>query len=60
VVEDSPVGVAAGVAAGMMVIGFAGDSHAGSHLDQNLQPAGAHRAITDMRALPGAVIDLRG
>jgi HAD superfamily hydrolase (TIGR01509 family) len=24
VVEDSPVGVAAGVAAGMMVIGFAG------------------------------------
>lgn len=33
-VEDSPVGVAAGVAAGMMVIGFAGDSRAGSHLDQ--------------------------
>jgi HAD superfamily hydrolase (TIGR01509 family) len=60
VVEDSPVGVAAGVAAGMMVIGFAGGSHAGSHLDQNLQLAGAHRVITDMRALPGAVIDLRG
>jgi HAD superfamily hydrolase (TIGR01509 family) len=60
VVEDSPVGVAAGVAAGMMVIGFAGGSHAGSHLDQNLRLAGAHRVITDMRGLPGAVIDLRG
>jgi beta-phosphoglucomutase-like phosphatase (HAD superfamily) len=58
VVEDSPVGVAA--AAGMMVIGFAGGSHAGGHLDQNLRLAGAHRVITDMRALPGAVIDLRG
>ena len=29
VVEDSPVGVAAGVAAGMTVIGFVGGSHAG-------------------------------
>lgn len=60
VVEDSPVGVAAGVAAGMRVIGFAGGSHAGSHLDQNLRLAGAHGVITDMRALPGAVIELRG
>jgi len=60
VVEDSPVGVAAGVAAGMMVIGFAGGSHAGSHLDRNLRLSGAHRVITDMRALPGAVIELRG
>ena len=30
VVEDSPVGVTAGVAAGMTVIGFVGASHAGS------------------------------
>jgi HAD superfamily hydrolase (TIGR01509 family) len=60
VVEDSPVGVAAGVAAGMMVIGFAGNNHAGGHLDQNLRLAGAHSVITDMRALPGAVIELRG
>lgn len=60
VVEDSPVGVAAGVAAGMMVIGFAGGSHAGPHLEDNLRLSGAHRVITDMRALAGTVIDLRG
>ena len=33
VVEDSPVGVAAGVAAGMTVIGFVGGSHAGRQLE---------------------------
>ena len=32
VVEDSAVGVAAGVAAGMKVIGFVGGSHAGTSL----------------------------
>lgn len=60
VVEDSAVGVAAGVAAGMTVIGFVGGSHAGSRLDANLRTAGAHRIITDLRALKSTIVDLRG
>ena len=60
VVEDSPVGVAAGVAAGMRVIGFAGGSHAGPALPEHLQAAGATVVIADMRALKGTIIDLRG
>jgi HAD superfamily hydrolase (TIGR01509 family) len=60
VVEDSPVGVAAGVAAGMTVIGFVGGSHAGTRLGNYLRSAGARMVINDMRALKGAVIDLRG
>jgi HAD superfamily hydrolase (TIGR01509 family) len=60
VVEDSPVGVAAGVAAGMTVIGFVGGSHAGSRLGDYLRAAGAALVINNMRALKGAVIDLRG
>lgn len=60
VVEDSPVGVAAGVAAGMRVIGFVGGSHAGAKLQDHLEAAGATAVITDMRALKGTVIDLRG
>ena len=60
VVEDSPVGVAAGVAAGMRVIGFVGGSHAGAGLAGHLESAGATAIITDMRALKGTVIDLRG
>jgi HAD superfamily hydrolase (TIGR01509 family) len=60
VVEDSAVGVAAGVAAGMAVIGFVGGSHAGSQLDTVLRAAGARSVISDLRALKGAIIDLRG
>jgi len=60
VVEDSPVGVAAGVAAGMRVIGFTGGSHAGPALPEHLQAAGASAVINDMRALKGTIIDLRG
>jgi beta-phosphoglucomutase-like phosphatase (HAD superfamily) len=60
VVEDSAVGVAAGAAAGMTVIGFIGGSHAGSQLGHNLLGAGARTVITDMRALKSAVMDLRG
>ena len=60
VVEDSIVGVAAGVAAGMAVIGFAGGSHAGSQLNNHLRAAGARIVISDMRALKSAVIELRG
>jgi len=60
VVEDSPVGVSAGVAAGMTVIGFAGGSHAGSQLARHLHAAGARAVISDMRALKSTIIDLRG
>ena len=60
VVEDSAVGVAAGVAAGMTVIGFAGGSHAGNQLESQLRAAGACTVITDMRALKSTVVDLRG
>jgi HAD superfamily hydrolase (TIGR01509 family) len=60
VVEDSAVGVAAGVAAGMTVIGFVGGSHAGNQLDTHLRSAGARSVISDLRALKSAIIDLRG
>jgi len=60
VVEDSAVGVAAGVAAGMTVIGFVGGSHAGSQLDTVLRSAGARSVIPDLRALKSAIINLRG
>lgn len=59
-VEDSAVGVAAAVAAGMKVVGFAGGSHAGAGLGKLLRAAGALAVVTDMRALHGAIIDLRG
>jgi HAD superfamily hydrolase (TIGR01509 family) len=60
VVEDSPVGVAAAVAAGMRAIGFVGGSHAGGRLPEHLRSAGASAIIADMRALKSTVIDLRG
>lgn len=60
VVEDSAVGVAAGVAAGMTAIGFVGGSHARSELAGQLRCAGARTVIADLRALKSTVIDLRG
>ena len=59
VVEDSSVGVAAGVAAGMTVIGFAGGSHAGNKLARHCKGRRA-AVISDMRALKSTIIDLRG
>lgn len=56
VVEDSPLGVAAG----MTVIGFVGGSRTGSQLGDYLRSAGAALVINDMRALKSSVIDLRG
>ena len=47
VVEDSPVGVAAGVAAGMTVIGFVGGSHAGTAARSS--PARRRRPRRDLR-----------
>nr|AYC79773.1 hypothetical protein [uncultured bacterium] len=60
VVEDSPPGIAAAVAAGMTPIGFVGGSHADSGLSRQLVNAGARTVIRDMRDLHGAVIELRG
>ncbi|HZP68881.1 MAG TPA: HAD-IA family hydrolase [Pseudolabrys sp.] len=60
VVEDSPVGVAAGVAAGMTVIGFAGAGHVRSQTADQLRGAGARAVISDFRALKSTIIDLRG
>ncbi len=60
VVEDSAVGVAAGIAAGMTVIGFVGGSHATGQLANHLRAAGASTVISDLRALKSTIIDLRG
>jgi HAD superfamily hydrolase (TIGR01509 family) len=60
VIEDSVAGVVAAGAAGMTPIGFIGGSHASGELARDLSAAGAHTVIADMRALKGAVIDLRG
>lgn len=60
VVEDSPAGVAAGIAAGMTVIGFIGASHASGRLGNQLRAAGASTVISDLRALKSTIIDLRG
>jgi HAD superfamily hydrolase (TIGR01509 family) len=51
VVEDSPVGVAAGVAAGMTVIGFTGGSHCGADHGTKLGSFGAARVIAHMDEL---------
>ncbi|WP_338441181.1 HAD-IA family hydrolase [Synechococcus elongatus IITB4] len=47
VIEDTPLGVAAGVAAGMQVFGYAGSIPA-----WRLQEAGTHLIFDDMRLLP--------
>lgn len=60
VVEDSPAGVSAAVAAGMTAIGFIGGSHAGEDLPGKLEAAGAKSVIADMRALKATVTQLRG
>ena len=60
VVEDSPAGVAAATAAGMVPIGFVGGSHAGADLGRQLATAGAQTIIADLRQLKGAVVSLRG
>ena len=55
VVEDTVRGVAAGHAAGMTVIGFAGAAHATPGLVDDLKGAGAHVAIATMSELPAVV-----
>jgi HAD superfamily hydrolase (TIGR01509 family) len=60
VVEDSPAGVAAAHAAGMVPIGFIGGSHTNPTQDAQLTKAGARAVIADMRALKSTVVALRG
>jgi HAD superfamily hydrolase (TIGR01509 family) len=59
VIEDSTLGVQAGLAAGMRVIGFAGASHATEELARRLAAAGAHRVIRAMNDLPACVDALK-
>jgi HAD superfamily hydrolase (TIGR01509 family) len=60
VVEDSPAGVTAAHAAGMVPIGFIGGSHTSPSLGAQLTKAGARAVIADMRALKSTVVALRG
>jgi len=60
VVEDSPAGVAAAAAAGMVPIGFVGGSHGAANLGALLTNAGARTVIADMRALKSTVVALQG
>ncbi len=52
VIEDSVLGVRAGVAAGMAVIGFTGGGHAYSGFAERLRQAGAATIIAHMDDLP--------
>jgi HAD superfamily hydrolase (TIGR01509 family) len=60
VVEDSPLGVTAAVAAGMTAVGFTGAGHAPSDLARQLAGAGAWRVVSSMRELPGTIAALVG
>ena len=60
VVEDSPAGVLAATAAGMVPIGFVGGSHADAGLGQQLLAAGARTIVADMRQLKSTIVALRG
>jgi len=56
VIEDSPRGVSAAIAAGMSVYGFSGGSH--RHHDpaaRDLLAAGASLVFDDFSALPGLI-----
>ncbi|MGE0715548.1 MAG: HAD family hydrolase [Alphaproteobacteria bacterium] len=55
VVEDSPAGVAAAVAAGMRPIGFVGGGHCRAGHADRLRAAGADAVIDRMTALPGLI-----
>jgi HAD superfamily hydrolase (TIGR01509 family) len=58
VVEDSPLGVTAAVAAGMTAIGFTGAGHAPPDLGRQLADAGAWRVVSRMPELPATVAAL--
>jgi len=53
VIEDSPAGVAAGLAAGMAVVGFTGGGHCGPDHGRSLRAAGAGEVVPSMADLQG-------
>ena len=55
VIEDSVLGVQAGVAAGMLVIGFTGGAHAYPGFAERLREAGARTVLGHMDELPDAL-----
>jgi HAD superfamily hydrolase (TIGR01509 family) len=59
VVEDSPTGVTAALAAGMRVIGFLGASHIPPEHADTLRQLGVEAFLHDMRELPALVDELR-
>ena len=58
VIEDSPAGIDAACAAGMIAIGFCGGSHCGPEHGSRLEARGAALVIADMRDLATALTKL--
>lgn len=58
VIEDSPLGIEAAIAAGMTAIGFCGGSHCGPEHGDRLLARGAALTIADMRELSTAMAKL--
>ena len=55
VIEDSALGVTAGRAAGMKVIGFTGGTHSMGDAARRLASAGAYHVVSSMAELPAIV-----
>ena len=55
IIEDSSLGVTAGRAAGMKVIGFIGGAHSMGDAARNLASAGAYAIVSSMAELPTTV-----
>jgi HAD superfamily hydrolase (TIGR01509 family) len=58
VIEDSPAGIDAALAAGMTAVGFCGGSHCGPEHGAGLKSRGAMLVVADMRELAGAIAKL--
>jgi HAD superfamily hydrolase (TIGR01509 family) len=56
VIEDSPHGIAAAVAANMIAIGFTGGAHTAAGLSEQLKAAGACVVLSTMNELPATVL----
>lgn len=58
VIEDSPLGVTGGVAAGMTVLGFTGASHIGDGHAERLRDAGVVAVFDELAQLPEVLASL--